>query len=216
MSKINQANTRFPKDEKWNIITHFIGIVFALTCFPSLLTGIENTSDYHQFIACWIYFVSFLSLYISSTTYHWISNPSRKKTWRKIDHISIYFMISGTYVPFMMEYIEFSKAIIFLSVMYFLVFVGSVLKLFFTGRYEKASLVLYVFLGWMIIFMGRSFYTNASLTVLLLLLLGGIAYTGGIYFYTRDDRKHFHAIWHIFVLLGSILHFLAVYNIQAS
>jgi hemolysin III len=139
-----------------------------------------------------------------------VKDEKKKILWRKIDHISIYFMISGTYVPFMIRYIEFEKAIIFLSIIYSLVFIGSILKIWFTGKFEKASLFLYIFLGWMILFIGKSFYQAADTLVISSVVAGGIVYLAGVYFYVKDERKYYHAIWHIFVLLGSILHFQGV------
>jgi len=201
------------KEEKWNVITHALGIIFALATFPFLIFKVSNSSTNIALGGVLIYFASFLLLFFASTTYHAISNPKKKRMWRKIDHISIYFMISGTYVPFMIAYIPSQKAIVFLAIMYFLVLLGSVLKIFYTGKFEKASLLLYLFLGWMIVFMGKSFFTNSSTFVASMVMLGGLAYTSGIYFYTKDHRKYYHAIWHIFVLIGSILHFVAVYNI---
>ena len=184
-----------------------------MLAFPFQVNKTIHLDTKTQLFATAIYGLSFLFLFISSTVYHYIQNPVRKIKWRRIDHISIYFMISGTYVPFMLEYLKLSNAIIFLSIMYSLVLLGTVFKIFYTGKFEKMSLFLYVFLGWMVVFMAKSFFGNAPILVSTLVICGGIAYMVGIYFYTRDQKKYFHAIWHIFVLLGSILHFLAVYNI---
>jgi hemolysin III len=207
-----QKHIPLSSHEKWNVKTHALGILFALCAFPILLVKSYELQPISVITGTVIYGVSFLFLFISSTTYHYIRNEKLKDTWQKIDHISIYFMISGTYVPFMLEYISVSKAIIFLSIMYFLVFLGTVFKLFFINRFEKFSVFLYIFLGWMIIFIAKSFFGNASLLVSVLVILGGVSYTGGVYFYVRD-KNYDHTIWHIFVLLASILHFLAVYFI---
>lgn len=201
------------KEEKWNVLTHAAGILFALIAFPFLLIKSTQSEITSQIISSVIYASSFLLLFSSSTIYHFVQLQSAKLKWRKIDHISIYFMISGTYVPFMMAYLKFSNAIIFLSIMYILVLLGTIFKVFYTGKFEKLSLFLYIFLGWMVIFMAKSFFGNAPIIVSTLVILGGLAYMVGVYFYTRDQKKYFHAIWHIFVLLGSIFHFLAVYFI---
>lgn len=197
------------QEEKWNTITHLVGVVFALVGFPFLFADLGNM-DQATIFSLSIYAFSFVFLFSSSTIYHFIKDEKRKNIWRKIDHISIYFMISGTYVPYMIRYIEFNTAIVFLAIMYSLVFIGSILKIWFTGKFEKASLILYVFLGWMIIFIGKSFYTAADGLVISSVVAGGLAYMAGVYFYVKDDRKYYHAIWHIFVLLGSILHFQGV------
>lgn len=199
------------QEEKWNTITHFIGILFALIAFPILLYNTYGVGN--QFYASLIYGASFIFLFISSTIYHAVKTEKSKKLWRKIDHISIYFMISGTYVPFMFEYVQYSNAILFLSIMYSIVLIGTIFKIFFTGKFERLSLFIYVFLGWMVLFIAKSFFGNASILVSILVILGGLSYMGGIYFYSNDHKKYYHAIWHIFVLCGSILHFQAVYNI---
>ena len=199
------------QDEYWNVWTHFVGIVFSLIAFPVLISQVYNLNSKKDFVAVLVYCISFVFLFSASTIYHYVLKEKKKKFWRKIDHISIYFMISGSYVPYMLRYIEFDRSIMFLSIMYSLIFVGTILKIWFTGRFEKASILLYVFLGWMIVFIGKSFYVAASSGVLTMVVLGGLAYMVGIFFYLRDEKKYYHAIWHIFVLMGGILHFLGVY-----
>lgn len=198
------------KEENWNTYTHLLGVLFALVAFPLLILSSDSGNSI-KLPALFIYGLSFLLLYIASSVYHWLIDEKKKRLWRKIDHISIYFMIAGSYVPYMMEYINYSSAIIFMMIMYTLVAIGSILKIWFTGKFEYASLILYVFLGWMILFMARSFFTNASTVVLAMVVLGGLMYMSGIFFYMRDHKKYYHAVWHVFVLLGSIFHFAGVY-----
>lgn len=198
------------QEEKWNTITHLLGVLFGVIAFPVLFIVDDFASKFSEYVAIAIYAFSFIFLFISSSIYHYTKDVKRKQFWQKIDHISIYFMISGTYVPFMIKYIEFNTAILFLSIMYTLVFIGSVLKIWFTGKYEIASLILYIFLGWMIIFQIKPFYMNAGNLVMGFVVAGGLAYMIGIYFYVLDKKKYYHTIWHIFVLLGSILHFQGV------
>lgn len=206
---IEEQNKTLYHEERWNTITHLLGVIFALVAFPFLFTDLNNM-DNPTIVSLIIYAFSFVFLFSASTIYHFVKDEKKKILWRKIEHISIYFMISGTYVPFMIRYIEFDRAIIFLSIMYSLVFIGSILKIWFTGKFEKASLFLYIFLGWMILFIGKSFYQAADALVISSVVAGGIAYMAGVYFYVKDERKYYHAIWHIFVLLGSILHFQGV------
>ena len=206
---IEEQNKTLYHEERWNTITHLLGVIFALVAFPFLFTDLNNM-DNPTIVSLIIYAFSFVFLFSASTIYHFVKDEKKKILWRKIDHISIYFMISGTYVPFMIRYIEFDRAIIFLSIIYSLVFIGSILKIWFTGKFEKASLFLYIFLGWMILFIGKSFYQAADALVISSVVAGGIAYMAGVYFYVKDERKYYHAIWHIFVLLGSILHFQGV------
>lgn len=206
---IEEQNKTLHQEERWNTITHLLGVIFALVAFPFLFTDLNNM-DNPTIVSLIIYAFSFVFLFSASTIYHFLKDEKKKILWRKIDHISIYFMISGTYVPFMIRYIEFDRAIIFLSIMYSLVFIGAILKIWFTGKFENASLFLYIFLGWMILFIGKSFYQAADALVISSVVAGGIAYMAGVYFYVKDERKYYHAIWHIFVLLGSILHFQGV------
>lgn len=198
------------KEEKWNAYTHLAGILFAVIAFPFVFINGSFDNHFSLLIASIIYAFSFIFLFTASTVYHFTVDPQKKILWRKIDHISIYYMISGTYVPYMIKYLEFSKAIYFLAIMYFLVIIGSILKIWFTGKYEKASLGLYIFLGWMIVFIGKDFFQNANLLVISMVVAGGIAYMAGVYFYINDSKKYYHSIWHIFVLLGGMFHFSGV------
>lgn len=199
--------------EKWNTTSHALGILFGLIAVPFLIANSLSNEVKTQFFAAIVYSISFLFLFIASTTYHFVTQEKTKETWRKIDHISIYYMISGSYLPFMLEYISINKAIIFLSLMYLLVFLGTFFKLAFIDRFEKFSVFLYIFLGWMILFIAKSFFGNASLSISVLVILGGIFYTSGVYFYVKD-KNYDHTIWHFFVLIASILHFVAVYLIS--
>ena len=153
-----------------------------------------------QLISIFIYAASFLFLFIASTTYHYLQKEKAKELWRKIDHISIYYMIAGTYVPFMIAYLPSKKALIFLAIMYTIVLVGTLFKIFMMGKFEKFSVFLYGFLGWMVIFIAKSFFGNASLLVSVLVILGGFFYTAGIYFYVKD-KNYDHTIWHILSLI---------------
>lgn len=201
------------EDEKWNIYTHLAGVIFAVLGFPLLFIKIGYQEEVSKYISLVVYAISFIFLFSSSTIYHYVTNEKRKFRWRKVDHISIYFMISGTYFPIMIEYFERDTAIFFLTIMYSFVFLGTILKIWFTGKFERASMILYIFLGWMIIFMAKTFFSSASIEVSTFIVMGGVAYTVGIYFYSKDEKKYYHAIWHVFVLLGSILHFSAVFLI---
>jgi len=198
-------------DEYWNAWTHFIGVLFGLIGFPFLIAQVYELNSTKDFVATIIYTFSFLLLFSASTTYHLVTSEKKKRLWRKIDHISIYFMIAGSYTPYMIRYIEYDRSIMFMTIMYSLILIGTILKISFTGKFEKASLILYVFLGWMVVFIGKSFYVAASVGVLSMVVSGGIAYMCGIYFYINDSKKYYHAIWHVFVLIGGILHFLGVY-----
>lgn len=191
--------------------THLIGVIFAIIAFPILAVVADYSQNEMKGLSIIIFGCSFLFLYCASTIYHSAMDGKKKKLWRKIDHISIYFMISGSYVPYMFEYIDMGTNVKFLAFMYSLVLIGAILKIWFTGKFEYASMILYVFLGWMILFLGKTFFEAADPIVLAMVVAGGISYMLGIYFYWNDQRKYYHAIWHVFVLLGSIFHFSGVF-----
>lgn len=204
-------NNNLPLEERWNAYTHLFGIIIGIVLFPLLFMKLSQQGNHSLLQASIIYATSFIFLFIASTIYHSHLEGKKKIFWRKLDHIGIYYMISGSYVPYMVQYIPTEKATIFLIIMYSLVGIGTVLKIFFTGKFEKASLLLYIFLGWMIIFMAKTFFYSAPSIVSIMVVAGGIAYMIGVYFYSNDHKKYYHTIWHIFVLAGSLFHFAGVY-----
>ena len=151
-----------------------------------------------------------LLVYSSSSIYHFVISTDLKKKLQVLDHISIYYLILGSYAPVcLITLYDYSGIIIFIVVLILSV-LGTLKKLFYTGKYESISLILYLTMGWLIIFDINSLFNLIDFNAKLLIILGGVSYTFGIIFYAFDKIKYFHSIWHLFVLTGSVLHYFMV------
>jgi hemolysin III len=197
------------KEEFWNIITHGAGIVLSIIGLILLLTFNEgNTLDTLSII---LYSATLLFLYSASTLYHLVSHDKWKFFFRKLDHIGIYFLIAGTYTPVaLISLVNENGWTIFWTV-WGIAFAGTILKIFFTGKYDKLSLLLYLAMGWLIIFDFKNLWEVQSALGIALLGLGGLFYSLGTIFYVVEKIPYNHAIWHVFVLAGSIFHFFFIF-----
>jgi hemolysin III len=199
------------QEELFNAVTHGIGFLLATALVPLLLTKASH-SGITITIASAVFSFGFLMTYLSSTLYHSIHKPEAKKNLRIWDHISIFFLIGGTYTPIVVKYTNHQTALVFLGTMWFLIICGSALKIFFTGKYDTLSTTIYVTLGWLIVFIIKPLYTNTSFEVFMWILAGGLAYTFGVIFYKWEKLKYQHGIWHLFVLAGTLFQYVAIYK----
>lgn len=200
------------KEELANVITHGLGIVLSLAGIVVLgLRAWHDSTSPLLWLTIVVYWVSLLMVYINSTVYHAVRKEATKKAFKVLDHISIYFLIAGTTSFFVTYYIGGLTAIIFLGIQWALVLAGTIFKLFFTGRFKLLSTLLYLGLGLMVIFIIRSLYTNMTAEVFGWIVAGGACYVGGTIFYLWKKLRFQHAIWHLFVLGGSISHFIALF-----
>ena len=199
----------YRNEEFWNVLTHFTGVLLAILGIPFLFYYDSGQTALSTF-ALIMFSVGLLMVYSSSSTYHFVVDEKWKKRFQVLDHISIYYLILGSYAPLCLITLYHSSGLyIFFSVLA-LALVGTVLKLFFTGRFEFVSVILYVAMGWLVVLDISSIFELLSFNAKLLMILGGVSYTAGIIFYALDKVKYFHSIWHVFVLTGSILHYLLV------
>lgn len=198
------------KEELYNAITHGMGFLLSLVGFALLLV-FHKYDTTRGLVAVILYGVSLSLLYFVSSIYHYEKNDKRKQLFRKLDHISIYLLIAGTYSPVVLIVLEDSLGWILFWVVWGIAILGTILKVFFTGKFEIVSLILYLFMGWLIVFDIQTLLQKIDLTGILLLAGGGVAYTVGIIFYVLDRIKYSHVIWHLFVLMGSLMHYLFVF-----
>jgi hemolysin III len=201
------------KEELANSITHGIGILVGIIVLPILCYNAVMDGLAWNGMPVIVYSLSFIFLFLSSTLYHSTKKYSLKRQLQKLDHIAIYFMIAGSYTPFIFACLSGKWKWIFFGIMWGFVLVGSIFKLFFTGKFEKVSLLMYLAMGWMVVFIAQPFFTSFSITIILLVIVGGLAYTSGVYFYANDHKPYRHSIWHIFVLLGAFCHCAAIFCI---
>ena len=197
------------KEEFWNSLTHFIGLVFFIIGTPLLFYYNNNLSEY-SVIAISLFSFGLLFVYLSSTVYHYVSNTKLKEKLRIIDHISIFYLILGSYAPVcLITLYDYSGSTIFINVL-ILAIIGTLFKVFYTGRYENISVGFYLLMGWLIIVDIKTLFDLIEFKAKILLVVSGLSYTLGTYFYASNRIKYSHTIWHLFVLAGSLLHFFMV------
>lgn len=199
------------QEEKLNALTHGFGILMSIIGLFVLLFN-YNSKKVNAFYIL-VYGLSLIMLYTASTLYHIVSHDGYKRLLRKFDHISIYVLISGTYTPVCVSILKDSNGFLILSLVWGLTLMGLILKLFFTGKFENISLLLYLIMGWLIVIDIQTFYSAVDAMALWFLILGGFFYTVGILFYVMHKLKYHHVIWHVFVLLGSFFHYMMIYHI---
>lgn len=202
------------QEEVVNAITHGMGVVFTLIATPFLLEQSSKIGSFNAYLAVLVFGFGMLAVYLSSTLYHAIQLPVLKHRLLICDHVSIFFLIGGSYVPFVHQYTDTQTATIFLICQWTVILIGSILKLFFAGRYEKASLFVYIFLGWSVLFLVKSMLANMPFEVFKWVLIGGLSYSIGVLFYRWDKQKYAHAVWHLCVLGGTIAHYVAIWKIS--
>jgi len=199
--------------EKFNSITHLVGAVLALVGFGVLLTiGIQQ-KDILLLLSFTIFGVTLVLLYTMSTLYHSFHPPKLKKIFQKIDHISIYLLIAGTYTPYMLISLGDGNGPMMLGFVWWLAVVGVLLDAFIPRRIEVLQIPIYLVLGWVCVLEFSNLQAAIPMVGMVWLTIGGIAYTVGVVFYVLDNMNklpHAHGIWHLFVLLGSISHFVSV------
>lgn len=199
------------KEEKLNIITHAFGLILSITAFPFLLMKSFDYEGFSKSLSLLVYGFSLIILYAASTFYHAANEPNLRRKLNILDHAAIYVLIAGSYTPFTIIVLKGTLGWFILGSTWSFAIAGIVMKLFYTGRFEKLSTILYVLMGWQIIFAMKPLSNNLSNEGVELLFYGGLFYTIGALFYSLKKIQYNHAIFHVFVVLGSFCHFLTVY-----
>ncbi len=193
-----------------NSITHGMGIIFGIAALPVLSALAATKNNNIAVVGAAVYGFCFLLLFSMSTLYHAFQNPRAKKVLHVFDHISIYFLIAGTYTPFLLNYMMNTTGITLLCVLWGLTLIGIVFKIFFTGRFNFVSTLVYIGMGWILLFGGRQFFDAIPFDVMLMIAIGGGLYTIGAVFYLWEKLYYHHVIWHLFVLSAAVCHYVAV------
>ena len=199
-----------PFEEKLNTITHAIGALFGIAALILLILKETNKTDWSLFSVI-VYGITIIILFMASTFYHAVKGEKRKHYFRIVDHISIYFLIAGTYTPVCLISLEQTLGWTLFFVVWGIAAFGVILKLFFTGRFEIFSTLLYLVMGWLIIFDFSNLSDSIGDDGILFLFAGGLAYTVGIIFYAFEKIPYNHVIWHLFVLAGAVFHFCMIF-----
>ena len=200
-----------PKEELWNCIIHGLGIGLSITGLVLLAVFSALYGDAWVIVSTVIFGVSMTILYTASTLYHAFKDERIKRCLKKFDHISIYYLIAGTYTPFLLVSLRGTIGWIMFGIIWGLALLGTILKIKSSGSGTKVwSIGLYLAMGWLVVFASKSLARAVPELGMIFLVLGGLFYTFGILFYIWKSKKYTHAIWHFFVLGGSIFQFFCI------
>ncbi len=211
MNDLEEIKFYSPIEENINIISHAIGLMLSIVALVLLVRHANLRGNVWHVVSFAIFGASLISLYAASTFYHSAKKPALRRRLRIIDHATIYVLIAGTYTPFTLVTLNGVTGWVIFGISWGLALSGIILKLFFTGKYNLISTLMYVFMGWIIVFAIEPLINNLSSDGLFWLVAGGVAYTTGAILYSIKRIKFNHAIFHLFVLLGSFSHFVSVY-----
>lgn len=214
--KLAVSNRQEPKmyppfEEKLNVISHGIGLLLSILGLILLIVRASTLEGMTPLVSFSVFGASMILLYAASTFYHNAKSPKWRYKLNILDHASIYFLIAGTYTPLALVTLEGTTGWIIFGTIWTMAVAGAVLKLFYTGKYRTLSTVMYVLMGWIIVFAIKPLVENLSLNGLLWLLAGGISYSLGAVLFSFDRIKYNHAVFHVFVLMGTFCHFSAIY-----
>ena len=199
-----------PQEELINAYSHGLGAVLAFIAAIFLIVKGYGL-PVGQWISLWVYGLSLVLLLSSSMLYHFAQDERKRYWYKKLDHTAIYYLIAGTYTPFLSIGIPTAKAHYLLIALWIIALIGTLFKLVFIHRFQKVSLAAYLVMGWLAVLVMDDMQRYLSRDAIQLLIAGGLAYTVGTLFYALKKVRYSHAIWHVFVLLGAGLHFLAIY-----
>lgn len=197
-------------EEIANSITHGIGIILSIAALGILTTYAGIHGNVWHIVSVSIYGTTLVLLYTASTLYHSIQNARAKSILRILDHAAIYLLIAGTYTPFTLVNLRGPWGWGLFGAVWGLALLGVLFQLSFIKRFRAVSISLYIGMGWAVLIAIKPLIASVAFGGIIFLVLGGLAYTLGILFYVWKKLKFHHAIWHVFVLTGSILHFFAV------
>jgi hemolysin III len=199
------------KAELANSLTHGFSLLFFSILSVLLLFRASQYESTILLFSLIVFVASLILLYTFSTLYHATKKEKAKQVLRKCDHIGIYLLIAGSYTPLLLVAVKGSLGWIFFFILWGLAVFGIFYKVFFLGKLPLVSLLLYLAMGWSVIFIIKPVWNALSISVLICILFEGIFYTVGTYFFWKDNKHtYYHAIWHVFVLLGTLSHFFAV------
>lgn len=200
------------REELHNTITHLIGAVSAASLMWILIL-LAMPKGWEWMMSVLFLGIGTLLMYSFSTSYHWVHQGRAKRVLRILDHIGIYVMIACSYTPICIAVVGGWVGWMVFGILWGIVIAGAFYKITALGRYPRLSLTLYLLMGWSAVFIIKPVFQNLPSLALCLILLEGATYTAGTWFFSHDERPYYHAIWHVFVLLGTIFHWAAIISI---
>lgn len=201
---------KLKSEEIANSITHGAGALLSIAGLSVLVVLAALYGDARHIVSCSIFGATLVLLYTASTLYHSFHEPHLKRFFKTLDHSCIYLLIAGTYTPFTLVSLKGAWGWTLFGIVWGLALFGIFFKIFYVYRFKIFSTLLYIAMGWIVIIAGETLLSRIPAGGLGLLLAGGLAYTGGVVFYLCKKIPYHHAVWHVFVLAGSTLHYFAV------
>ncbi|PMH45387.1 hemolysin III family protein [Vibrio sp. 10N.286.49.B3] len=199
-------------EESANSISHGLGVLFGIIALWLLLDkAMLEQVDLLTWFSMASYGLSIIILFLASTLYHSVTSTTLKRQFKTFDHCAIYLLIAGTYTPFLLVALRTPLAIGLMIVIWAIALFGIVMKVAFMQKFERMSLFTYLAMGWLSLIVIYQLYMYVDLNSLILLAIGGVVYSLGVIFYVVDRIPYNHAIWHLFVLAGAVIHFFAIY-----
>ncbi|CED61129.1 Hemolysin, putative [Moritella viscosa] len=199
------------KEEAANTWSHIIGVLLSIAALIALLVPSIQQADPWRITSFSIYGISMFLLFFASSAYHYASNPATKAKLKTLDHCAIFLLIAGTYTPLLLIELRGVLGWSIFGVVWSMALFGIIAKVYWAERFKKVSLFFYLIMGWLIVFSGDELLGKLATGALYWLIAGGVAYSIGAIFYANKRIPYNHAIWHIFVLLGSACHFITIY-----
>ena len=198
------------REEIANSITHGLGFGLSIAGLTFLLIYSRIEGDLWRIIAFTVYGATLITLYLVSTLYHSLTHSRAKAIFRRLDHSAIYLLIAGTYTPVILISLRNTWVLYMLPVVWVMAGIGIYVKISYIHRFEKLSLAYYIIMGWMGLIAAKPLFDTIPIEAFMWIIIGGVSYTTGVIFYTWNRLPYHHTIWHGFVLLGSLSHFMGM------
>lgn len=208
--KIFSERKRTKNEEIANSVTHGIGLLAAISATPFIISSALSKDDTSVLVGVAVFSVSMIFVYLTSTLYHSFPFGNTKDKIRILDHGAIFLLIAGTYTPFTLGILKGSTGWILFGLEWILAITGISLNILYGVKYKKIEKVLYLLMGWLLIFAIKPIIETIPLQGIMWIIAGGLAYTIGVPFYAAKQIKYTHTIWHLFVIAGTVCHFIAV------
>jgi len=193
-----------------NSVSHIVGSFFGLYALISLSWTAGRYGDSVDTIAFVVYGISILFLFLMSALYHSMINHTARTVFKRMDHIAIYIMITGSYTPYVFSLLKTQRAYILYAILIVLTIIGIIFKSFFAGKYKKLSTLIYVFMGWASVYLMPQIWAVIPKLGSVFMIMGGVTYTVGALLYAFGKFKYSHMIWHIFVILAGVFMFISI------
>lgn len=207
---LNQPRPHHLREEIANSISHGLALLLAIAAVPVLVLSAAELGNTRFTIGVAVFSATVVILYLASTLYHSLTHERAKQFFRKVDHCAIFLLIAGSYTPFTLGVLRGPWGWTLLTIIWVLAVAGITMKVIAGHRHWWLSMVLYVVMGWLAVVAVKPILTLVPLPGILLILAGGVAYSGGLAFFAAHRIRYNHFIWHLFVMAGTVCHYLAV------